>query len=236
MQSNRLVAGRKIGGRRLVIAMNTVGAGTAGGARAWSATSRVDMKAVLSPPNRSGRVTEESKWSKKSSHCRKGRAGKNDLLAKIPVPTAGPEHEKCERTTKAGQLHLGRCLAAEALEMDLGQRSPDEGLIHHSDQGCQYVLEDQQAILMDYCMLGSMCRRDNCPDHAPVESFFGTLKTERVRRRQYRTRSEAKRDLFQYIEVWYNRKHLHSAPGHVSPVEFEAQHHPSRETSLATEG
>jgi len=69
-----------------------------------------------------------------------------------------------------------------------------------------------------------------------VESFFGTLKTERVRRRRYRTRSEAKRDLFQYIEVFYNRKRLHSALGYVSPVEFEAQHHPSRETSLAAEG
>ena len=78
----------------------------------------------------------------------------------------------------------------------LRQRSPEEGLIHHSDRGCQYASEDQQAILTDHCMLGSMGRRGNCLDNAPVESFFGTLKTERVRRRQYRTRSEAKRDLF----------------------------------------
>ena len=69
-----------------------------------------------------------------------------------------------------------------------------------------------------------MSRRGNCLDNASVESFFGTLKTERVHRRRYRTRSEAKQDLFQYIEVWYNRKRLHSALGYVSPVEFEARY------------
>ena len=131
---------------------------------------------------------------------------------------------------------LGRALATDALEMALRQRSPDEGLIHHSDRGCQYASEDQREILTDHCMLGSMSRRGNCLDNAPVESFFGTLKTERVRRRRYRTRSEARRDLFQYIEVFYNRKRLHSALGYVSPVEFEAEHHPPRETSLAAEG
>jgi len=131
---------------------------------------------------------------------------------------------------------LGRALATDALEMALRQRSPDEGLIHHSDRGCQYASEDQQVLLEESCVIGSMSRRGNCLDNAPVESFFGTLKTERVRRRRYRTRSEARRDLFQYIEVFYNRKRLHSALGYVSPVEFETQHHPSRETSLAAEG
>ena len=131
---------------------------------------------------------------------------------------------------------LGRALATDALEMALRQRSPDEGLIHHSDRGCQYASEDQQEILAGHQILGSMSRRGNCLDNAPVESFFGTLKTERVRRRRYQTRSEAKRDLFQYIEVFYNRKRLHSALGYVSPMEFEALRLASRETSLAAEG
>jgi len=73
---------------------------------------------------------------------------------------------------------LGRALATEALEMALRQRSPDGGLIHHSDRGCQYASEDQREILTDHCMLGSMSRRGNCLDNAPVESFFSTLKTD----------------------------------------------------------
>ena len=134
---------------------------------------------------------------------------------------------------------LGQALATEALEMALGQRSPDEGLIRRSDRGCQYASEDQREILAGHQILGSMSHRGSCLDNAPVESFFSTLKTERVRRRRYQTRSEAKRDLFQYIfqyiEVWYNRKRLHSARGYVSPVEFEAPRLASRETSLAAE-
>lgn len=131
---------------------------------------------------------------------------------------------------------LEGALATEALEMALGQRSPEEGLIHHSDRGCQYASEDQQVLLEESGVIGSMSRRGNCLDNASVESFFGTLKTERVRRRHYRTRSEAKQDLFQYIEVFYNRNRLHSALGYVSPVEFEAQHHASVEASLEAEG
>jgi len=91
-------------------------------------------------------------------------------------------------------------------------------------------------LLKESRVIGSMSRRGNCLDNAPVESFFGTLKTERVRRRRYRTRSEAKRDLFQYIEVWYNRKRLHSALGYLSPVNFEAQHSASTKASLEAEG
>ena len=131
---------------------------------------------------------------------------------------------------------LEGALATEALEMALQQRCPDEGLIHHSDRGCQYASEDQQVLLEESGVIGSMSRRGNCLDNASVESFFGTLKTERVRRRRYRTRSEAKRDLFQYIEVFYNRKRLHSALGYKSPVEFEAEHHASVEASLEAEG
>jgi transposase InsO family protein len=131
---------------------------------------------------------------------------------------------------------LGSALATEALEMALGQRKPNAGLIHHSDRGCQYASEDQQVLLEESGVIGSMSRRGNCLDNASVESFFGTLKTERVRRRRYRTRSEAKQDLFQFIEVWYNRKRLHSALGYVSPMEFEAQHHKTVVASLGAGG
>lgn len=92
----------------------------------------------------------------------------------------------------------------QAFEMAWRQRSPDEGLIHHSDRGCHYASEDQQVILEERCVIGSTSRRGNCLDNAPVESFFGMLKTERVRRRGYPARSEAKRTLFRYIEVFYN--------------------------------
>jgi len=86
---------------------------------------------------------------------------------------------------------LNRSLATDALKMALRQRRPSPGLIHHSDRGCQYASGDQRAILADHHILGSMSRRGNCLDNASVESFFGTLKTERVHRRRYRTRSEA---------------------------------------------
>lgn len=92
-------------------------------------------------------------------------------------------------------MKLGRALAADVLEMALRQRSPDEGLIRRSDRGFQYASEDQQVLLEESCVIGSMSRRGNCLDKALVESFFSALKTERVRRRRYRTRSEASRDL-----------------------------------------
>ena len=68
-----------------------------------------------------------------------------------------------------------------------------------------------------------MSRRGNCWDNAPVESFFATLKTELVYHRRYRTRAEARSEIFEYVEAWYNRKRLHSSLGYLSPVEYETQ-------------
>lgn len=117
---------------------------------------------------------------------------------------------------------LHRQLVIEALQMALTTRQPAPGLLHHSDRGSQYASDDYQALLTKAEIIGSMSRKGNCYDNAPVESFFGTLKTELVFHRQYETWAEAKLDIFEYIEVFYNRLRHHSALGFKSPVNFEA--------------
>lgn len=117
--------------------------------------------------------------------------------------------------------NLERGLAIAALQMALNLRQPSPGLIHHSDRGSQYASHDYQALLTAYHIQGSMSRKGNCYDNAPMESCIGTLKTERVHRRHYLTRAEAKTDIFEYIEVFYNRFRRHSALGYQNPVAFE---------------
>jgi len=117
---------------------------------------------------------------------------------------------------------LHRQLVIEALQMALTARQPPPGLLHHSDRGSQYASDDYQALLTQAGMVGSMSRRGNCYDNAPVESFFATLKTELVFHQQYAIRAEARLDIFEYIEVFYNRFRRHSALGYKSPVKFEA--------------
>jgi len=118
---------------------------------------------------------------------------------------------------------LSRALVIEALTMALGRRRVGPGLLHHSDQGSQYASGEFQHELVVAGMICSMSRRGNCWDNAPVESFFATLKGELVHHRRYATRAEARSDIFEYIEVWYNRKRLHSSLDYLSPVEYEAQ-------------
>lgn len=118
---------------------------------------------------------------------------------------------------------LSRALVIEALRMALGRRRVGQGLLHHSDQGSQYASGEFQRALVGSGIICSMSRRGNCWDNAPVESFFSTLKCELVHHRRYRTRAEARSDIFEYIEVWYNRKRLHSSLGYLSPAEYEAQ-------------
>lgn len=122
---------------------------------------------------------------------------------------------------------LHRSLVLDALKMALRGRSPRPGLIHHSDRGSQYASGDYQALLDAQQMVCSMSRRGNCWDNAPVESFFSTLKRELVHRRRYRTRAEARAELFEYIEVWYNRRRRHSSLGYQSPVKYEELFDPS---------
>jgi transposase InsO family protein len=119
------------------------------------------------------------------------------------------------------QKSLERSLVVDALGSALCQRHPEAGLVHHSDRGSQYASFDFQALLKENGVTCSMSRKGNCYDNAVVESFFGTLKQELVNRRSFSTREEARREVFAYIEVWYNRQRRHSSLGYVSPVEFE---------------
>jgi transposase InsO family protein len=114
-------------------------------------------------------------------------------------------------------------LAEQALTMALANRNPLAGLLHHSDRGSQYAATSYQLMLTTHGITTSMSRRGNCWDNACVESFFGTLKRELVYHRHYATREDAKRDIFEYIEVFYNRKRRHSTLGYDSPAEYEAR-------------
>ena len=116
---------------------------------------------------------------------------------------------------------LGRRIVLDALRMALATRRPMGALIHHSDRGSQYTSDDYRKELARHGITCSMSSTGNCYDNAVVESFFGVLKRERVNRVRYRTRDEARADLFAYIEVFYNRKRRHGYLGNVSPADFE---------------
>jgi transposase InsO family protein len=118
---------------------------------------------------------------------------------------------------------IDRTLVLDALSMAVGRRALGPGLIHHSDRGSQYASNDYQAALTQHKMLCSMSRKGDCWDNAVAESFFSTLKTERVHHRLYRDRAEARRDIFEYIAVFYNRVRLHSTLGYLSPAQFESR-------------
>lgn len=117
---------------------------------------------------------------------------------------------------------MTRALACDALQSAIGRRQPPPGLLHHSDQGSQYASHDYRALLAQHGMLQSMSRKGNCWDNAVMESFFHTLKTELTHHRRYRTRAEARAEVFDYIETFYNRRRRHSSLNYLSPAEFEA--------------
>ena len=118
---------------------------------------------------------------------------------------------------------VGRHLVIDALTMALGYRQPQDSLLHHSDRGPQYTSDDFRDLLARHSIQYSMSARGSCYDNAPVESVFSLLKRERVRRRIYRTREEAKADVFDYIECFYNRRRSHAYLDYLSPVEYENQ-------------
>lgn len=113
-------------------------------------------------------------------------------------------------------------IVIDALTMAWFRKKPAPGVIHHSDRGSQYASHAFQALLKGYDMIASMSRKGNCWDNAPTESFFNSLKNERVHGARYRTRAEAEADLFDYIEPFYNRKRRHSTLGYASPEKFLA--------------
>jgi len=119
--------------------------------------------------------------------------------------------------------HLQATLVEGALQMALGRRTPDGDLLHHSDQGSQYTSTLVQTLLAEHHIQVSMNGVGNCYDNAPMESFIGTLKTE-CADAPFATRAEARRAIFEYLAVWYNRHRLHSSLGYVSPAAFEQQY------------
>jgi len=116
---------------------------------------------------------------------------------------------------------MTRSLVMDALTMAIWRRKPDSGVIFHSDRGSQYCSTDFQGMLTKHGMISSMSRKGNCWDNAVAESFFGSLKTERVFFSNYRTRDDARKDVTDYIEMFYNSRRRHSYLGYVSPRDFE---------------
>jgi putative transposase len=119
--------------------------------------------------------------------------------------------------------HMRAKLVNDALLMAVWKRKPGKGLIWHTDRGSQYASDSHRSLLKEHGITQSMSRKGNCWDNAVSESFFHTLKTELVHHQSYQTRDEAKQDIFDYIEVFYNRERLHSTNNYLSPVDYEMQ-------------
>ncbi len=118
-----------------------------------------------------------------------------------------------QRITKDTELN--------ALLMAVWRRNPKQQVMVHSDQGCQYTSHDWQAFLKSNGLEGSMSRRGNCHDNAVAESFFQLLKREQIKKKVYSTREDARSDIFDYIEMFYNNKRKHGSNNLLSPVEYE---------------
>ena len=114
-------------------------------------------------------------------------------------------------------------LVVDALVMAIRRRGRPQALLHHSDRGSQYASEQFQRLMAEHGIVCSMSRSGNVWDNAAMESFFSSLKTERMARKTYRTRDEARAEVFDYIERFYNPRRRHSTIGYLSPVEFEKQ-------------
>ena len=114
-------------------------------------------------------------------------------------------------------------LPKRAAEMAIQRNHPRPGLLLHSDRGSQYTSKEYQEFLADNEIVCSMSRKGNCYDNAVAESFFHSLKTEWANHQKYDTREEAKKSVFEYIEIFYNRQRLHSSLGYKTPEEFETE-------------
>jgi len=125
--------------------------------------------------------------------------------------------------------HIDSQLVQSAMKMAILHRHPGQGLIHHSDRGVQYAAADFQCLMEDNRIVCSMSRKGNCWDNACVESFFGSLKNEWIQGRIYETHADGEKDIFKYIEVFYNRKRRHASLGYVSPAVYEEMHAPKQD-------
>lgn len=115
-------------------------------------------------------------------------------------------------------------LCIDALEQAYDRQRPTEHVLHHSDRGSQYASHDYQEKLREYGMTGSMSRKGNCFDNACIESFHSIIKRELVYLEKFKTREQAIRRIFEYIEVWYNRERVHSSIGFLAPAEYERRY------------
>lgn len=129
----------------------------------------------------------------------------------------------CEVVGHAMGARMTTELVIQALGAAVWAKRPRPGLIHHSDRGSQYCAQDYQDQVRQFGMTASMSRRGNCYDNAPMESFWGTLKNELVHHRRYQTREQARREISEYIEIFYNRQRRHSRLGNRSPAAFALQ-------------
>lgn len=121
------------------------------------------------------------------------------------------------------ESHMRTEMVLSALRNAFQVQKPSEGLIFHSDRGSQYASVDFRKALHSYSITQSMSRKGNCYDNAPAESFFSTIKREFTNHRKFKSLTDARTALFEYIEIFYNRKRIHSAIGYKSPIQFEKE-------------
>src|SRR6056297_64077 len=182
----------------------------------WSEPSRRHAFETDGEPRRRALASDGHVESFECDRGMKGlaHAPAHDLAALIDMHT-----RKVVGWSMRETLHAS--IALEALDMAIRRQRPAPGLIQHSDRGIQYAADEYRQALAAAKITPSMSRKGNCLDNAPMESFFHTLKVERVHHRVYATRDEARRDLFAYIEGFYNSRRLHSAIGYRSPADME---------------
>lgn len=123
------------------------------------------------------------------------------------------------------QSRMTKDIVLNALLMAVWRRNPQKQVLVHSDQGSQYTSHEWQSFLKSHGLEGSMSRRGNCHDNAVAESFFQLLKRERIKKKIYGTREEARSDIFDYIEMFYNSKRRHGSSDQMSPTEYENQYY-----------
>ena len=136
------------------------------------------------------------------------------MMQKIGIRPATPDCQSASNIDPGSGVNVG-------CRLTIWRRRPDTDLLHHSDQGSQYTCEQFRQLLMAHGIECSMSRTGECHDNAVMESFFSRMKDERVARRRYRDRDEARADIFDYIERFYNPRRRHSSLGGISPMEYE---------------
>ena len=120
---------------------------------------------------------------------------------------------------------MTKSLVMQAFFRGVSARRPEKGLIHHSDRGSQYCAHDYQKMLRQFGMQASMSRKGDCWDNVPMESFWGSLKNELIHHRRFTTREQAKREITEYIEIFYNRICKQARLGYLSPAAFNQQYY-----------